>query len=329
MAPTLIITVDTEEEFDWNAPPHTANRSVAHAGELSRLQNLFEEYGARPTYVVDHPIATTESSVNVLKGFLDRGMCEIGAHLHPWVNPPIEEEVCPKNTYLCNLPPALREEKLGVLTDAIRSAFGDSPTTFKAGRYGFHFDMAASLVALGYTVDTSVIAYMDSSDGLGPSFARVGNQPFWIPESATANGNGAGRLLEVPCTVGFTRRPFATLAGIHRRLATGLGRRLRAVGILWRLGILRKIVFSPEGYAARDLKRLARTMARDRDVVLNLTLHSPSVQPGNTPYVRTSADLDVFFANLRSVLEFCVRSLGARCLTLREYHQHLIQTQSP
>jgi hypothetical protein len=70
-------------------------------------------------------------------------------------------------------------------------------------------------------------------------------------------------------------------------------------------------------------------MARDRDVVLNLTLHSPSVQPGNTPYVRTSADLDVFFANLRSVLEFCVRSLGARCLTLREYHQHLIQTQSP
>ena len=329
MAPTLIITVDTEEEFDWNAPPNTENRSVSHAGELSRLQDLFEEYGARPTYVVDHPIATTQSSVDVLKRFLDREKCEIGAHLHPWVNPPVEEEICPRNTYLCNLPSALRQEKLGVLTDAIRSAFGEAPTTFKAGRYGFSFDMAAPLVALGYTVDTSVIAYMDSSDGLGPSFATTGNEPFWIPSIAVNGANGASRLLEVPCTVGFTRRPFPAVARLHRRLATGLARRLRTVGILWRLGILRKIVFSPEGYAAHDLNRLARTMGVESDVVLNLTLHSPSVQPGNTPYVRTAADLEAFFANLRSVLEFCVRSLGARCMTLREFHQHLIQTQSP
>jgi hypothetical protein len=328
MTITLLVTIDTEEEFDWSQPIDPRNRSVTHVAELPRLQDLFEEYGARPTYVVDHPIATTDLSVNVLKQFLDRETCEIGAHLHPWVNPPIDEEISPRNTYLSNLPPSLQQEKLGVLTDAIRTAFGESPTTFKAGRYGFSFDMAPALASAGYTVDTSVIAYIDSSDGLGPSFADVGNQPFWIQTPPTGNGNGADRLLEIPCTVGFTRRPFGTWARLHRRLATGLGRRLRAVGILWRLGVVRKIVFSPEGYAAGDLERLARTMAGERDVVLNLTLHSPSIEPGNTPYVRTAADLEMFLKTLRSVLEFCIRSLGARCLTLREYHQHFIQTYS-
>jgi hypothetical protein len=328
MPPTLIVTVDTEEEFDWSAPPDPTNRSVAHATQLVRLQDLFEELGARPTYVVDHPIATTESSVRILAEFLDRGKCEIGAHLHPWVNPPIEEEICPKNTYLCNLPPSLQQEKLAVLTEAVETAFGERPTTFKAGRYGFSFSMAPTLASLGYTVDTSVIAYMDFSDDSGPNFADAGNRPFWIREpNRKADANAPG-LLEVPCTVGFTRKPFATLARIHRRLATGFARHLRAVGILWRLGMLRKIVFSPEGYLAGDLIRLARSMSDDGETVLNLTLHSPSVQPGNTPYVRTTEDLDAFFSNLRSVLEFCIRSLGARCMTLREYHHHLLQTQT-
>jgi hypothetical protein len=92
--------------------------------------------------------------------------------------------------------------------------------------------------------------------------------------------------------------------------------------------MLRKVVFSPEGYLAGDLNRLARSMSDDGETVLNLTLHSPSVQPGNTPYVRTTEDLNAFFSNLRSVLEFCIRSLGARCMTLREYHHHLLQTQT-
>jgi hypothetical protein len=104
--------------------------------------------------------------------------------------------------------------------------------------------------------------------------------------------------------------------------------RLRAVGVLWHSGLLRKIVLSPEGYAAADTCRLAEVLARGGGKMLNMTLHSPSIQPGNTPYVRTEAERDDFLATLRQVLQFCTDRLGARCYTMREYHDSLLQTSA-
>lgn len=107
MSATLLVTIDTEEEFDWDAPVSPENNSVGHASHLPRLQELFEEEGVRPTYVVDYPIATTDVSARVLGQFARRGACEIGAHLHPWVIPLIEEPIEPRDSYLYNLPQSL------------------------------------------------------------------------------------------------------------------------------------------------------------------------------------------------------------------------------
>ena len=43
MSATLLVTVDTEEEFNWDAPVSPENDSVAHAAHLPRLQELFWE----------------------------------------------------------------------------------------------------------------------------------------------------------------------------------------------------------------------------------------------------------------------------------------------
>src|SRR5689334_8509000 len=130
MPPTLLVSIDTEEEFDWSAPVSPRHRSVSHFRHLSRLHDVFEETGARPTYLIDHPIATHELSVGVLRELRRRGTCEIGAHLHPWVNPPLAEPICPRNSYLCNLPLALQRDKLHELTAAIRNNLGVAPTSF-------------------------------------------------------------------------------------------------------------------------------------------------------------------------------------------------------
>jgi hypothetical protein len=327
MTLALLVTIDTEEEFDWNAPASSANRSVRHVVDLPRLQEVFETCGARPTYVVDHPIATTDESVAALRSFLDRDACEIGAHVHPWVNPPISEEICPRNTYLCNLPRSLQIEKTSVLSDAIEANFGVRPATFKAGRYGFDYGFAPHLADLGYSTDTSVIAYTESSDGLGPSFANVGSSPFWLDAGNDA-GHSVTRLLEVPCTVGFSRSPQSRSAAFHQWLSKSALSRLRAVGVLWHSRLLRKVAFSPEGYDADDLCRLAAVLANSGCEMLNLTLHSPSVQPGHTPYVRTAEERDAFLGTIRTVLHFCIDRLGARCFTMREYREFLLQSNS-
>ena len=52
------------------------------------------------------------------------GRSAVGTQLHPWVNPPFDEEVTAANSFVGNLPAALEAAKLDVLTDAITPAFG-------------------------------------------------------------------------------------------------------------------------------------------------------------------------------------------------------------
>lgn len=323
---TLLVTIDTEEEFDWSVSPSSNQRSVQHAAHLPRLQQLFEETGVRPTYVVDEPIAMTPLSRDVLREFLNRDACEIGAHCHPWVNQPLEEDITPRNSYLCNLPLDLQQRKITRLTEAIETAFGRRPTSFKAGRYGLDFAVVPHLRSLGYTVDTSVLAYMDMSEDEGPDFGHFGNEPFWIePPLVPANGENGSALLEIPCTVGFSRRPFGAWSKVHRTLSQPAIRPLRCVGVLWHSRILRKVVITPEGNETSDLVRMIDVLARNPDAVVNVTLHSPSIDPGHTPYVRTQADLNQFLTRLRTILEHAQRQLSPKCLTLSEYAASLTE----
>lgn len=106
---------------------------------------------------------------------------------------------------------------------------------------------------------------------------------------------------------------------MHDRLSRGRLRKLRPIGVMWHLGIVRKTVLTPEGTETGDLIRLLRVLGRDQDAVLTVSFHSPSVVPGNTPYVRTTNELRAFFDRLRSMLSFALDQLGARSMTLSEF----------
>ena len=56
------------------------------------------------------------------------------------------------------------------LTDAITDNFGIRPIVYKAGRYGVDPNTTATLNALGYEIDTSVVPLTDMSLDQGPDF---------------------------------------------------------------------------------------------------------------------------------------------------------------
>jgi hypothetical protein len=284
--PRLFVVVDTEEEFDWTKPFSRSATGVEHVKHQTRAQSIFERFAIRPTYVVDYPIATQERGFGPLREWLADGRCDIGAHLHPWVNPPFAEEVSVRNSYPGNLPATLEREKLARLTDAIEANFAERPTIYRAGRYGIGPATGAILEELGYEIDTSVVPRTDFRDDGGPDFREHAGDPFWFGPSL--------RVLEVPLTVGWYGRMARHQARVQPLLKSTLGHRLHLAGVLARLGLLERIRLSPEGITFAELKRLTNVLIRRGKRLFSLTYHSPSLMPGNTPYVRSEADLRQF-----------------------------------
>ncbi len=303
--PQLLVFIDTEEEFDWQKNFVSDARGVTAMKYQWRAQTIFDRYGVKPVYLVDYPVASQPAGYTPLREFFDDGHCEIGAHLHPWVTPPVEETVNDGNSFACNLPRDLERRKLSILKETIERNLGVAPTVYRAGRYGADAETRGLLEELGFLIDSSVLPWTDLRRVAGPDFRHFSPDPFWF-------GTG-GRLLEIPLTTGFLgllhrfgKEVFPWIGGPH-------GVRLKATAICARARLLDRIRLSPEGVTIAEAKRLTRALVRrGEQKVFVLSYHSPSLDVGHTPYVRTRADLEQFLAWLDAYLEFFMGEIGGR-----------------
>lgn len=303
-APLLLVVVDTEEEFDWSRPHARENTAVTAIAAQGLAQEVFARHSLVPTYVIDFPVASTPEAVTVLKGFVERGACRIGTHLHPWVSPPHRETVNARNSYPGNLPAELEREKLALLTQTITEAFGARPVVYKAGRYGVGPATAGILEELGYRIDVSVVPYSSFTADGGPDFSRAGFQPSWFGAS--------GDLLEIPLACGFHGRLRALGPALFPALGSAAGMRLRLPGIFARSGLLERIRLTPEGVDLAANIRLARSLYEQGCRIFTLTYHSPSLVPGMTPYVSSKPELERFLETIDRFCAFFMEELGGR-----------------
>ncbi len=280
--PRFWVTIDTEEDFDWNAPFARTGYRLASVPALAECQGYFERAGVRPIYLVDWPIVTDDRAAEILGAAQQAGECEIGAQLHPWVTPPHDEEVDERNSYTGNLPAELQRTKMTALRDAIRDRFGVQPTAYRAGRYGLGPDTAAMLAELGFRCDTSVRSGFDYRAGHGPDYRDAPLHPWWVR-------TGQGAVLEMPVTTVFGGLFGGAGRWLYHRTSSN------SHAALARLGLAERIALTPEGIPAERACRAIDIAIDLRLPVLNFSFHSPSLQPGNTPYVRSQADLDLFY----------------------------------
>lgn len=300
--PTLIVVIDTEEEFDWDAPFDCNSRSTTNILFQPLAQEIMDRHGIVPMYVVDYPVADTPEAVSILRTMAVSGRCEIGAHLHPWVTPPHQEVINTYNSFPGNLPPALERKKLARLTARIEDAFGQRPTVYKAGRYGLGPATFATLLELGYRVDASVVPHTDFSDANGPDFTSFFAGPF-----APVEG-----LIELPLSVHFTGALAGAGPKLYPYMVAHSAAGLRLPGLTARLGLLERLRLSPEGHSLKDMKRQTRTALARGERYFMLTYHSSTLLPGGTPYVRSVADREEFLHALESYFEFFMSECGGR-----------------
>lgn len=303
--PTLFAVVDTEEEFDWSAPFSRQNTGVTAMRHIGRAQRLFDRFGIVPTYVIDYPVASKPEGSAPLAEFASAGRATIGAHLHPWVTPPYEEGLSRANSFAMNLPAALEAAKLATMVETIDRTFGTRPQIYKAGRYGISGRTLATLDTLGFTVDTSVNPHMNYSGDSGPDFRDFDARPCWLRHE----------LLEIPCTTAYAGFAGHGLGSRLHAMASALPAQLRAVGVLARLGVTNRIMLSPEGSTLDEMKAVTRTLVARGVRTFTFSFHSPSVEPGHTPYVRSQADLGPFLRSIEQYFEFFFGELAGRTTT--------------
>jgi hypothetical protein len=210
------IAVDAEEDFDWHTPVHGVDYSTRCMDRTRTLQDILKAYGAVPTYLLSYPILENPDALRVVRRQFDRGECAVGAHLHPWVNPPFDGAAPPSAfySYSGNLDPQVEERKLVALTRRITECFGERPQIYRAGRYGLGRHSAGLLERLGFTIDTSVAPHTRLAADGGPDYTGHDHQLFW---SASARGGSASRCAAASSAGPARSRPGSTRPSPPRR----------------------------------------------------------------------------------------------------------------
>ncbi len=265
----FLITIDTEEEFDWDGPFERSGHTTVTVPMLVRYQKFVEKYGIKPVYFVDYSIIDNDEAASFLKSTAEKGHATIGVHLHPWVNPPFDEEVNDHNSFAGNLPKELEEAKIIKLRDRIEERTGIKSKIYRAGRYGVGPNTVDILLKLGFQVDSSVRSRFDYKGQGGPDFNHLGPEPFWLDDKQS--------LLELPLTSiysGPLRRQGDSMSGL-------LSGNSIAKSVLTTTKMLQRIPLTPEGISAREAKE-AIDVALDDDLrLLVFSFHSPSLSPGH------------------------------------------------
>ena len=273
----FVIFADAEEEFDWKKPLQRTTTSTETIRALPEANKFFTQRGVVPTYLVDWPVVANPFSANIMRQMAAESACDIGTQLHPWVNPPFQEQVTASNSYAGNLAPELEAAKIQTLTEKIERDIGVRPNVFRAGRYGVGANTARILVHLGYRLDVSVRSLFDYRAEGGPDFSI---HPIW-PWSL---GHGLSALPLTAANTGMLRNIIKLNSFAPTR------------GLLARTGLFDRVPLTPEGVRLHDAVIAIRQLL-DTDIQLfSLSFHTPTLVPGNTPYVRTDSDLKKFWA---------------------------------
>lgn len=302
--PSFVLTVDTEEEFDWTKPFSRSGFGTDHLKSVPRFQSLCANHGVKPCYLVDYPITEDAFGINLLAGYAESGQAEIGVQLHPWVNPPFDEELSGLNSYACNLPESLERAKLSALYGAVVGRLGIRPDVYRAGRYGAGPNTAAILADLGIAIDSSVRSRFNYALQGGPDYTHHPVAPYWAER---------GRLLELPLTTVFG----GAMRSVGNIVFGEWFASQPARSMLARSGLVERIALTPEGISlAKALQGIDIALAEGVPV-LNLSFHSPSLAVGNTPYVRDESQLESLYDWFEGVF-LHLQSLGVRAVTMAE-----------
>jgi len=321
----FVLSIDTEEEWDWSGPFPKNDCSVENIQQLPKFQEFCEVLNIRPTYFVDYAIADNPEAVSALKTFSNNNLCEIGAHLHPWCNPPYFGETREKESHVINLPITQVEEKLDALIAVLNEQFNIMPNSFRTGRWGIDSKVIQLLAKKGFQVDSSMYPFYKNKYF---NNEKVSLNPYW-PDYGNPMKHGSQRnIVEIPVTVGFNRKNFSTMLKIYKIITHPLLSHLHLTGIFWHTRLLRKIYLSPESTSGKDMRALIDSALNNHHPVIHMYFHSSSLIDGATGFMQGEKTYDIICNNIKHVIDYTQQKANIRFCTISEAASILKQREN-
>jgi len=321
----FVLSIDTEEEWDWSGPFPKNDFSVTNIQQLPKFQAFCESLDIRPTYFVDYAVADNPESINALKTFSEKNLCEIGAHLHPWCNPPYFGEPGEKESHVINLPISQVEKKLDALIAILTKQFDTVPNSFRTGRWGIDSKVLQLLVKKGFQVDSSMYPFY-KNEYFNCEKAML--QPYWPDYDRPIEKGSQRNIVEFPVTVGFNRTNYSTMLKFYNAVSLPFIAPLHLVGILWHTRLLRKLYLSPEVTSGKDMKPLIDFALNNHHPVIHMYFHSSSLIDGATGFMPGKNTYDTICNNIRQVISYTSEKANIKFCTISEAACVLKQRQN-
>jgi hypothetical protein len=283
----LLVTVDTEEAWDWSGPFPRSGYSVEHIHRLPEFQAICDRHNIRTTYFANHAVMSDRGTSAVMAAMAKRENVEVGMHIHPWTVSPsdLKAEVKSRETYLHNAPVQTIREKLQFAYDAFQGS-NIRPVSFRGGRYSTGEAIQTFLMEKGFVADSSIVPYTRWMDDGAPDFSRRGVFPVRIAPRA----NNAQGLWEIPLSMGFTRKPFGFWAALYDTVEHSPLSRLRLIGLAERLNLVRRVWLNFDFGSDRDWGPFIDVLQSMQVPCITLTVHSSALFRGPGPYTRRASD---------------------------------------
>lgn len=280
----VVISLDVEEEglFGGRYPRRFA--TVENVSWISRLEELSASLDFPLTLFCSYAVFANDRAMKSVIGLKERAGAEIGAHLHHWSTPPLEEgDGAPARTH--KLPEDELEAKLETLLECGKAVQGKPLTSFRMGRWDLKARLLPMLARHGILVDSSICPLRKFSDG--PDHFMAPYEPWWyrLPDG--------GEILEAPIT------QLAVLPWLARAWYKLAGSRS---GMCDRFHFFGSVSANPFWHSPQVMRWATRMLARRGGSVLNLFWHSSEMMPGGSPHTATEKDAERF---LQRIASFC------------------------
>lgn len=309
----FVITIDTEADNQWVYENPITTENTLY---LPRFQELCEQFNFKPVWLTDYEMASDERFVKYFKEKQDKGLCEIGMHLHGWSTPP-EYELpvnCKERPFIYEYPLNIIEEKVKNITELLTQKFRVSPITHRAGRWAINNEYLSILCKYGYKIDCSVtpgINWVNTKGQTGchgPDFSEYSDKVQKI-----------GNMLEVPVSIKKIR-----CFNVKKIIPT---RHVRS----WLIDLLRELKnfnkaklqwLRPDRFFNLNaLKKLVDLVAEDDSEYLMFMIHSSELMPGGSPTFVTKRTIEKLYKLLEKLF-FYIQTKGFEGITLKDFYMH-------